>query len=482
MKHAKILVAAVAALALGAFAPGCSPHTKSKPKGPPIGRLCAASVGGKTFCVDSSEGPEAAWAKAASGTMPIQMWAEPLPIATIDEVITNEDRLGDWFTNIDTVLAYVHDTQENAESYKASMEGNLGVLIKDSVDREKELLTQKAVDPVVNFKQAVSDKASAEKSPILAAIADDKQTMIAVQAVFDQAKADVAPLSSAYTAVAAQFSAYRATEASETGTYTMLAQQASQATLATLPGVEQAILVAAQGASSTPVDLSSKAMTLSAQIQAFEVASQSAIAPHTDFLATHGAALPDMTSSAMRSLNAMLGYIQQRVARSDATATSLLSGTAARHQALVVLGAGPGMAAKVAQSKFLAASQSFTDDSAARVLALSAAPPKSAIMSLPYLARRYDELTSFLQMEPLCDPASSSWREAGCVALRKSFNAAASERKTTLPTQIATGIATMHAKGVDAMLLDAAQAKLDAGDVKGAAILYDAAVRMTEGT
>ena len=64
---------------------------------------------------------------------------------------------------------------------------------------------------------------------------------------------------------------------------------------------------------------------LAAEIQQFEFASQTAIGPHADFLATHGAALPDMTSSALRSLNAMLGYVQQRVARSDATATSLLS-------------------------------------------------------------------------------------------------------------------------------------------------------------
>jgi len=40
----------------------------------------------------------------------------------------------------------------------------------------------------------------------------------------------------------------------------------------------------------------------------------------------------------------------------------------------------------------------------------------------------------------------------------------------------------MRAKGGDAGLLDAAQAKLDAGDVKAAAIAYDAAVRSTEGT
>ena len=52
---------------------------------------------------------------------------------------------------------------------------------------------------------------------------------------------------------------------------------------------------------------------------------------------------------------------------------------------------------------------------------------------------------------------------------------------TTLPLLITTGLATMAAKGVEATQLDAVKTRLDAGDVKGAAILYDAAVRGTEG-
>ena len=40
----------------------------------------------------------------------------------------------------------------------------------------------------------------------------------------------------------------------------------------------------------------------------------------------------------------------------------------------------------------------------------------------------------------------------------------------------------MRAEGIDRALLDAAQRKLDAGDVKSAAIAYDAAVQTSEGT
>jgi hypothetical protein len=222
------------------------------------------------------------------------------------------------------------------------------------------------------------------------------------------------------------------------------------------------------------------AMTLSAEIQAFELSAQQAIAPQANVLSTHGARLPDMTSSALRSLNAMLGYAQQRVARSDATAMSLLAGVALRRQALLLLQNNPLKGETVAQERQLAASSAFSKTANERVAALSKAPETSGMLKLPYLAARYDELTALLQMQPLCEPSPSGWRETGCVSLRAGFQAAQTSLSTTLPMLISTGLATMRTTGMDAALLDAAQAKLNAGDVKAAAVLHDAALRSVE--
>jgi hypothetical protein len=190
-----------------------------------------------------------------------------------------------------------------------------------------------------------------------------------------------------------------------------------------------------------------------------------------------------MTSAALRSLNAMLGYMQRRVARSDAMATGLLLGVGMRRKALEMLaGVSPAVRAQVATAKLKKAGAVFFETSEARVHAIQGAPPVSAKLGLPYLAKRYDELTRLLQMQPLCDPASSSWREAGCASLRDTFEGAATYLKSTLPAQLLTGLATMKAAGVDAALLDAAKAKLDAGDVKASAVLHDAALRSSEGT
>jgi hypothetical protein len=410
------------------------------------------------------------------------MWAERPAEMTLDELVKSDLNLKRWFEQVDKVIKYVRDTRRNAESYKVTMEGRLGVLLKEAKDRQSALLSEKPVDAVGNFKNALTEKASAEKEPLVAVIASDKQAMGAAQEVLNGATTELGPLTTHYTSLVKDFSAYRVTEAAETEAYGQLAADASKATLDGLDSIEQAILTAALSASAKPNDLTLAAMKLSAQIQQFELASQEAIKPHADFMATHGAALPDMTSAAMRSLNAMLGYMQRRVARSDATATSLFMGIGMRRKALKLLAESPAARAQVADAKLQSASTVFSDASKARVFAIKDAPPVSAKLGLPYLAKRYDELTRLLQMQPLCDPLASSWRDAGCTSLRENFKDATTYLTTTLPSLLSTGLAAMKAAGVDAALLDAAKAKLDAGDVKAAAVLHDAALRCAEGT
>jgi hypothetical protein len=478
MRRPDLFAAALLVAAAGTSVPGCSfPDAQS------LGRFCASPAEGGEFCVSSFDDPSSAWTKAAEhGSLPIQMWAEYPQAITLDHLVKSRDDLDRWFADVDRVVTYVRDTQGSAESYKASMEGKLGGLLREAKDRQAELLAQKPVDAAGHFKQAITQKANAEKDPLLAVIATDKQAMGGAQSILENAQADVAPLAKQYASIVTDFAAYRATEAAETDGYTKLSADASKATLDTLDGVEQAILAAAQAASAKPNDLSLGAMKLSAKIQQFELASQAAIAPYADFMATHGAALPDMTSGALRSLDAMLGYIERRVARSDATATSLLVGVGMRRQALKLLTASQPAREQVAEAKLQGASKVFASSADARLAALGPLP-QSVRLALPYLARRYDDLTALLQMKPLCDiAAAASFREAGCAALAPHFKEAAAYRGATLPQLIATGLATMRAKGVDAALLDAAQAKLDAGDVRGAAILHDAALRGAEGT
>ncbi|MDC3987212.1 hypothetical protein [Polyangium jinanense] len=481
MRRGDYLVAALVVAAPGVVLPGCL-GSFGEDEG--HGRICASPVAGGEYCVSSSEGPASAWNQAAAhGSRPIQMWAERPEGMTLDTLVTSPRDMDRWLGDIEQALGYVRDEERCAESYKASMApGPLRNALGSARIRQNEILSEEPIDAVGRFKEALASKGAAEKDPLVAEIAADKLSMGAVQGVLDQVSLDVGPLSAAYADLAADFAAYRKTESGELTTYTKLAAKASTATVTELDAIETAILEAAHDASAGPQEMALRAMKLSAEITQFEVTSQEALAPHADFMVTHGAQSPDMTSGAQRSIHAMLGYVDRRIARSDRAAMSLLFGIAMRRQALQLLDEIQSVRDTVAEAKIAKAEATFQESAEAQVLAFEQAPPQGVKLSLPYLAKRYDEVTAFLQMRPLCELPSSSWRESGCAEMRPHFKAAATYRATTLPGLIQTGLSTMKAQGVGGALLDAAAAKLAAGDVKRAAVLHDAALRSAEGT
>ncbi|WP_438019294.1 hypothetical protein WMF18_09575 [Sorangium sp. So ce315] len=389
-----VVMAAVAALALGATAAGCLwPHEDYAP-----GMFCAkANTGGVEHCVDASEGPGSAWSKAEEdGELPIQVWAVEPNRFRFGDVAESEAKLRAWFDNVDRAVAYVRDEEKHAESLRATLSGELLRLLLLVRRGQEASLEKEPARAAENFTRAMTDKASAEEEPLAAALAADKQALAAATAVFEQARDEAAPLVSRYAAVAARFADYRATEAAEAAAYVELSAEASRSGVDGLDGVEEAVLTAAREASRAPNELAAEIMTLSAELQALAVSFEEAIAPHREVLATHGAVVPDMTSGALRSLGAMLGYAQRRVARSDATATALLGGIALRRQALRVLQGDEGAREAMARSRSERASERFREGARARAAALSSAPPVSEKLGLPLLAAR------------------SSWRSCRC--------------------------------------------------------------------
>ncbi|WP_148314400.1 hypothetical protein [Sorangium cellulosum] len=200
-----ILVAAVAAVALGAAGSGCLWGREEHAPG----RFCAQSnTSVIEHCVDASEGPSTAWREAeGDGELPIQMWAVEPSGAMLDDLAADAAALRAWFDNIDRAVAYVRDEQKNAESLRATLHGRLLGLLLKSRQRQEAILEEEPVRAADNFRQAMTDKASAEEEPLVAALAADKQAMAVVRAVFEQARSDAAPLRSRYAGVAARFAA-----------------------------------------------------------------------------------------------------------------------------------------------------------------------------------------------------------------------------------------------------------------------------------
>ncbi|MDC0744030.1 hypothetical protein [Polyangium mundeleinium] len=403
---------------------------------PSLGRFCASPSEGGAYCVSTKRGPSSAWAEAkAHGTLPIQMWAEWPEDVTLDELVRSRSKLHAWSAEIDEVLFYLRVNAGSAESYRASMDGRLGELLRQAKRRQRQILSEEPVDAIGNFKAALADKAKTEKDPLVAEIASDKQAMGAAWSVLDGAKEDASPLGAAYKNIVAEYSSYRATEAAETEAYEKLADDASTTTLDTIDDVEQTILSTAKAASAKPNDLVLHALELSAEILQFELTSEEAIAPHMEFMAEHGAAMPDMTSGAQRSIHAMLGYVEQRVKRSDRMATSLVMGLVLRRHALALLGAGPVAGEGVMASRRAKASAAFQADTGALLAQLDEAGATGNALASPDAAKHRRTLKTLLQLKPLCAEGLSSFREAACKPLRQRFAAMAAELETLESTE-----------------------------------------------
>jgi hypothetical protein len=480
MKRTLVAKSIAVMMAAGLAVPGCFLFRNDDK---PESRFCASPVEGERYCVDSSFGPAAAWNDAkAAGNEPIQMWVEWPDNIELKELVTRADLLNAWLNDIRVVIDYVRVTQNNAESYHASLSGKLGDKLRQARQAQEQIIAAKSADPKAVIEKLLLDKAVNETDPLKAEIAGDKQTIADLLAVVDQAKVDGAPFAAQYKVLVDDFTAYRATESIEITAYTMLATSASNATLAELDAFNTSILDTAHAASAKPNALLVPVMKLSAQILQFENTSREAIAPHSDFMSTYGATIPDMSSGALRSIVAMLGYTQQRVARSDATAKELLLGVGMRRQALQLLANAPSPARATIANVLLAnASTKFADITRVRTDVMAAISMNSQL-GLPYLAKRYDDFAALLQMVPMCNAVSASWRETGCVAMRPKFKDATKYLKVTLPAEISQGLTVMKTKGVDPAIIQKVQQKLNAGDIKGAALAHDVLLNSLEGT
>jgi hypothetical protein len=66
--------------------------------------------------------------------------------------------------------------------------------------------------------------------------------------------------------------------------------------------------------------------------------------------------------------------------------------------------------------------------------------------------------------------------------MRSQFKDAATYLEKTLPEEIAQGLLGLKNQGVDPVMIEKVQEKLDKGDIKGAAMAHDVLLQNSEGT
>jgi hypothetical protein len=141
---AALLLAACSTNSAGASAAKRAPSSSAEGA---VSTFCARGAGtnDEPFCVPEAKGPSAAYegARAAGAVLPVQMWV-PYPDSNLDAFVGNADELKAWIADVKTLTKFLNDS--HAESYGASLEGNLGDLMKRAKDRQEQILQPRYAD------------------------------------------------------------------------------------------------------------------------------------------------------------------------------------------------------------------------------------------------------------------------------------------------------------------------------------------------
>jgi hypothetical protein len=485
----RTVLAPLCVVALGCSAPGQpDPETTGSASQAILNpQICAlsSSAGAKEICQPDTAKLQDLWAKAAStpGALPIRMYA-PYP-EDVNALVASAADLKTWYANIAKVTDFLKNSQKNADSYGASLKDKIGPLLDGAQKAQAALVDPKHADPnnaLADFKAAMTKSADTQRGPLGSALTNDKATVTAVTKIVTDAQAAAIPLQTQYKAIADRYKTYRASEAAAIAGYTRLSQSAAVADLPGVPTVQSQLIAFNQTENDAPSSLIEDAtkLRMTLGMAASTVAKQ--LAPYAEASARIGLRTPDLWSAGIQSLDGMVAYAQTRRRRNNELATRLLDELAQRRQALVLVATDLATRDTKAKAALLAASKTFLDSATAQTAALWKLPPTSTKLQLPFLAAQFDQFTQFMQLQSLCSVgAKTTWRESGCNALGQQFSRAQTYLTKTIPGQIKLGLLQLPAAGVSPAVIQGIRAKLTAGDVKAAALAYDAALQTTDG-
>ncbi|AGC42380.1 hypothetical protein MYSTI_01031 [Myxococcus stipitatus DSM 14675] len=324
-------------------------------------------------------------------------------------------------------------------------------------------------------------KAEAEGKPVQAELAHQRETMSEIRSVFDRHQAKLQTYQPAYAALVAQFETYRTNEPILLDRLQVLVQQASTATLATLPNVQLELVQLSRAESIAPQTLQLEAFRLSRQLSRVHDEYEEELEPHFDFIRTHNVARPKLADEPMQVLANIQAYADSRYVRTTDIVTKTLDGIRRRQTALMTLQADQATRQTIVQNTNLAASTQFLAETTARVTEVGKLPPRSTKLRLYFLAGKLQEHESILQLESVCAKAAATpWMGTGCNTLALQFSKSRNYVNLTLPGTMRLNIASMRTAGVNATLLQEIEQHLAAGRVRAAAISHDVALRSSE--
>ncbi|WP_342379108.1 hypothetical protein NVS55_06765 [Myxococcus stipitatus] len=503
MKRFKPQTALGGAVMATLLALGCGPTAEPQAPEPLVAqgqrsaywpRYCAFVANHNLLeCVPINQGPQAAYDVVFNGLasrcgtdmscryQPIKVWvAEPDLNATPAELVT-------WLDGQQQVIAFLKNSNKSAETLQVSLnamrDGARG-LVRDQ-ERELAAVTDRIKTMVASAESTVKAKAREYGDPVVVEEAEVKAGMVRLEETVAESRAALAALAPEVVALANRFAAYKATEPATTTALRTLAAQGSAANLQGLVTVQLDAVALAQQESGEASALAMEAVRLRTRLGLLQDEYVTSLQRDKAFIAQRGLLMGDLVDGELEMLGGIAGYSDSRRRKVLTAVDRLLEGMKQRRDALIGLEADAATRQSLADAAFLTASQRFLDDVTARSTQLWKVAPKSTVLKLTFLSEKFDQMESYLQFEPACAPPAAgqrSWRETGCVAMRRDFSRVRTWMTSTLPGTLRLNVAMMRNAGtVPAALLLEVEAKLAAGQLKDAATVHDAALRKSDG-
>ncbi|NRD44544.1 hypothetical protein [Corallococcus exiguus] len=412
---------------------------------------------------------------------PIQLWV------TSPEAHGSPAEVATWLAAQDQVIDFLKTTQKSAETLHLSLSLH-SAEHKVRLDQQNQLIaevTERLSTITKNVETQVKTQASAYGDPVVLEAAEVKAGMTRLDQVVAEARASIEALSPQVVSLVGRFEAYRNTEAASV---TALQALAAQGSMADLQGLAAALLAAADLShqeSRAASTLAMDARRLRSQLARAQEDYAASLVPHREFIQQRGLIMGDLVVGERKMVEGIEGYCEARKRKTLTTVERLVEGMKQRREALIALEADQATRQALADEAFLTASQRFLSDVTTRSTQLWQVAPKSTVLKLSFLSEKFDQMESYLQFEPACAPPAAgtrSWREAGCIAMRRDFSRVRSWRTSTLPGTLRLNVAMMRQAGsVPAAMLAEVETLTTAGQFKAAATVHDAALRVSDG-
>ncbi len=302
-----------------------------------------------------------------------------------------------------------------------------------------------------------------------------------IQGLIDAYRTKLLEMTPEYEALVTQFVEYRGNEEAVLEQLQSLAQNASTASLETLPHLQLSLVQVSRTESLLPQQMALGARALSLKMAHAHDTFMTEVNPYVAFMTAHGMVRPNMADTSVQVLESIIAYADARYARTSEIVSKVMAGIRRRQEALVAQSAEDEAREVLTESSTLEASQKFLTEMNARVTQVGRLPPRSTRLGLYYLAGKLLEHEGILQLQGTCaNTVSTPWMGTGCNVLAPQYAKSRTYVMSTIPTILRMNVGKMRTAGVNEALLQEVEGHLTANRLRAATIAYDVAVRASE--